>query len=239
MNAMNNFTISGFVVNDAKVKNFEKASVARFGLSFRTTEKKGDQEVKKSSILDMETWIKKDDTATIDMLKKGIVIHKLSRSKEEVVYVAIENLYKFLTLKNVNVYLYIGIIFAEIHQTLAYVSAYGRHRSNFDSSALSSCKVFHSRLRLVQGLKNFFCIRQKFLSGLGERNAPAVSRDQLYPQLIFKALDILRYSRLRNIEYLCRLCVIICRCDRIEYFQLYRFHHTVTLSAFYRPFSYC
>lgn len=28
MNAMNNFTISGFVVNDAKVKNFEKASVA-------------------------------------------------------------------------------------------------------------------------------------------------------------------------------------------------------------------
>lgn len=74
MNAMNNFTISGFVVNDAKVKNFEKASVARFGLSFRTTEKKGDQEVKKSSILDMETWIKKDDTATIDMLKKGTLI---------------------------------------------------------------------------------------------------------------------------------------------------------------------
>lgn len=71
MNAMNNFTISGFVVNDAKVKNFEKASVARFGLSFRTTEKKGDQEVKKSSILDMETWIKKDDTATIDMLKRA------------------------------------------------------------------------------------------------------------------------------------------------------------------------
>lgn len=74
MNAMNNFTISGFVVNDAKVKNFEKASVAHFGLSFRTTEKKGDQEVKKSSILDMETWIKKDDTATIDMLKKGTLI---------------------------------------------------------------------------------------------------------------------------------------------------------------------
>ena len=29
MNAMNNFTISGFVVNDAKVKNFEKATGAR------------------------------------------------------------------------------------------------------------------------------------------------------------------------------------------------------------------
>lgn len=74
MNAMNNFTISGFVVNDAEVKSFDKASVARFGLSFRTTEKKGDQEVKKSSILNMETWLKKDDTATLDMLKKGILI---------------------------------------------------------------------------------------------------------------------------------------------------------------------
>ena len=71
MNAMNNFTISGFVVNDAKVKNFEKASVARFGLSFRTTEKKGDQEVKKSSILDMETWIKKDDTPQLICSKRA------------------------------------------------------------------------------------------------------------------------------------------------------------------------
>ena len=69
MNAMNNFTISGFVVNDAKVKNFEKASVARFGLSFRTTEKKGDQEVKKSSILDMETIRKCKPTRYV---QKGI-----------------------------------------------------------------------------------------------------------------------------------------------------------------------
>lgn len=74
MNAMNNFTISGFVVNNAEVKNFDKASVARFGLSFRTTEKKGDQEVKESDILNMETWLKKDDTAKLDMLKKGSLI---------------------------------------------------------------------------------------------------------------------------------------------------------------------
>lgn len=74
MNTMNNFAISGFVVNDARVKNFEKANVARFGLSFRSTEKRGDQEIKKSSILDMETWIKKEDTATLDMLKKGSLI---------------------------------------------------------------------------------------------------------------------------------------------------------------------
>ena len=71
MNAMNNFTIAGFVINDAEVKNFEKASIARFGLAVRTTEKKGDKEVKKSSILNLETWVKNSDTTTLAMLKKG------------------------------------------------------------------------------------------------------------------------------------------------------------------------
>ena len=74
MNAMNNITISGFVVNNAEVKSFEKSSVARFGLSFRTSEKRDGHEVKKSSILNMETWVKNGDTATIDMLKKGTLI---------------------------------------------------------------------------------------------------------------------------------------------------------------------
>lgn len=70
---MNNFTISGYVVNDAEVRTFEKSSIARFGLSFRTTEKKGDQEVKKSAIVNLETWIKKD-SSTLDMLKKGSLL---------------------------------------------------------------------------------------------------------------------------------------------------------------------
>lgn len=74
MNAMNNFTISGFVVNDATVKDFEKASVARFGLSFKTTEKKDGQEVKHSAIINLEKWIKKDDNTTLNLLKKGTLI---------------------------------------------------------------------------------------------------------------------------------------------------------------------
>lgn len=73
MNAMNNFTIAGFVVNDAEVKNFEKASVARFGISIRTTEKKGEQEVKHSSIVNIETWVKNGAT-TLDLLKKGTLV---------------------------------------------------------------------------------------------------------------------------------------------------------------------
>jgi len=74
MNAMNNFTISGFVVKDAEVKNFEKSSIARFGLSFKTSEKNGNTEVVKSAIVNIETWIKNDDAATQELLKKGSLI---------------------------------------------------------------------------------------------------------------------------------------------------------------------
>lgn len=74
MNAMNNFTISGFVVNNAEVHNFEKSSIARFGISYRTSVKKDDQEIKLSAILNIETWIKNDDTATLDLLQKGKLI---------------------------------------------------------------------------------------------------------------------------------------------------------------------
>ena len=74
MNAMNNFTISGFVVNNAEVHNFEKSSIARFGISYRTSVKKDDQEIKLSAILSIETWIKNDDTATLDLLQKGKLI---------------------------------------------------------------------------------------------------------------------------------------------------------------------
>lgn len=71
---MNNFTISGFVVKDAEVKNFEKSSIARFGLSFKTSEKNGNTEVVKSAIVNIETWIKNDDAATQELLKKGSLI---------------------------------------------------------------------------------------------------------------------------------------------------------------------
>ena len=43
MNAMNSFSITGFVCKDAEVKNFEKASVARFGIFVKHTEKKNGQ----------------------------------------------------------------------------------------------------------------------------------------------------------------------------------------------------
>ena len=71
MNASNNFTVVGFICNDAEVRNFEKSSIARFGVSIKTTEKKGGVEITSSSIQNFETWIKNDDQALLDFLKKG------------------------------------------------------------------------------------------------------------------------------------------------------------------------
>ena len=71
MNASNNFTVVGFICKDAEVRNFEKSSIARFGVSIKTTEKKGGVEITSSSIQSFETWIKNDDQALLDLLKKG------------------------------------------------------------------------------------------------------------------------------------------------------------------------
>lgn len=74
MNAMNTFSVTGFVCKDAEVKNFEKASVARFGIFVKHTEKKNGQEVTTTAIQGFETWVKKDDLKTIELLKKGKMI---------------------------------------------------------------------------------------------------------------------------------------------------------------------
>ena len=71
MNASNNFTVVGFICKDAEVRNFEKSSLARFGNDTATTEKKGGVEITSSSIQSFESWIKNDDQATLDLLKKG------------------------------------------------------------------------------------------------------------------------------------------------------------------------
>ena len=55
MNASNNFTVVGIICKDAEVRNFEKSSLARFGVSIKTTEKKGGVEITSSSIQSFET----------------------------------------------------------------------------------------------------------------------------------------------------------------------------------------
>ena len=71
MKTMNNFQISGFVVNNATVNQFATASIARFGISVRRTEKVGDEEKKVSAILNIEAWKNNDAADVFDLLKKG------------------------------------------------------------------------------------------------------------------------------------------------------------------------
>ena len=71
MKTMNNFQISGFVVNNATVNQFATASVARFGISVRRTEKIGDEEKKVSAILNIEAWKSNETADSFDLLKKG------------------------------------------------------------------------------------------------------------------------------------------------------------------------
>ena len=71
MNASNNFTVVGFICKDAEVRNFEKSSLACFCVATKTTEKKGGVEITSSSIQSFESWIKNDDQAILDLLKKG------------------------------------------------------------------------------------------------------------------------------------------------------------------------
>ena len=71
MKTMNNFQISGFVVNNATVNQFATASVARFGISVRRTEKVGDEEKKVSAILNIEAWKSNESADSFDLLKKG------------------------------------------------------------------------------------------------------------------------------------------------------------------------
>ena len=68
---MNNFQISGFVVNNATINQFATASIARFGLSVRRTEKNGDAEKKVSAILNIEAWKSNEASDSFNLLTKG------------------------------------------------------------------------------------------------------------------------------------------------------------------------
>lgn len=68
---MNNFQISGFVLNNATINQFATASIARFGISVRRTEKIGDEEKKVSAILNIEAWKSNEAADAFDLLKKG------------------------------------------------------------------------------------------------------------------------------------------------------------------------
>ena len=71
MKSVNNFQVTGFVVNDAVKNEFKNAQVARFGLSIARTEGKDENKKRTSAILNVEIWRGNKNAADLDLLKKG------------------------------------------------------------------------------------------------------------------------------------------------------------------------
>ena len=67
----NSFVVSGFVANDAQIRSFETASVARFSIAVSRSEKKGEETTYTSAFLPVEAWRKNEAADSFDRIKKG------------------------------------------------------------------------------------------------------------------------------------------------------------------------
>lgn len=70
----NNFTVTGFIGNDAEIRQFADTSVARFPLAIGRQEKHGDETVRVSAFTGIEVWRKNEAASSFEVLKKGAMI---------------------------------------------------------------------------------------------------------------------------------------------------------------------
>ena len=70
----NNFTVTGFVGNNAEIRQFTTASVARFSLAVSRQEKNGEETNRVSAFISMEAWRKNEHTESFDQLTKGTLL---------------------------------------------------------------------------------------------------------------------------------------------------------------------
>ncbi len=70
----NNFTVTGFVGNDAEIRKFTTASVARFSLAVSRQEKNGEEPNRVSAFINMEAWRKNEHTESFNKLSKGTLL---------------------------------------------------------------------------------------------------------------------------------------------------------------------
>ena len=67
----NNFTVTGFVANNAEIRQFTTASVARFSLAVSRLETHGEETNRVTAYLNIEAWRKNGHTESFDQLVKG------------------------------------------------------------------------------------------------------------------------------------------------------------------------
>ena len=70
----NTFVVTGFVGNNAEIRQFTNASVARFSLAVSRQEKNGEETNRVSAFMNMEAWRKNENTSSFDRLVKGALL---------------------------------------------------------------------------------------------------------------------------------------------------------------------
>ncbi len=70
----NTFSLSGFVAVEATIKSFDKSAVARFPLSVSRKETKGEETIRKSTLINCEVWSANADSKRFALLKKGQLV---------------------------------------------------------------------------------------------------------------------------------------------------------------------
>ena len=70
----NNFVVTGFVGNNAEIRQFTNASVARFSLAVSRQEKNGEETNRESAFMNMEAWRKNEHVESFNKLQKGTML---------------------------------------------------------------------------------------------------------------------------------------------------------------------
>ena len=71
MQNSNNFQISGFIAQDAQIRQFATASVARFPLAVAHKEKQEGEDIRVSALMNIECWRKNQSINDFELLAKG------------------------------------------------------------------------------------------------------------------------------------------------------------------------
>lgn len=67
----NSVKLSGFVTNNAEIRQFTTSSVARFALTISRQEKNGEETNRVTSFINFECWRRNGHVETFDLLTKG------------------------------------------------------------------------------------------------------------------------------------------------------------------------
>ena len=70
----NNFAVSGFVGNNAEIRQFATSSVVRFSLAISRQEKNGEETTRVSAFMNFEAWRKNENAEAFSQLTKDTLL---------------------------------------------------------------------------------------------------------------------------------------------------------------------